>query len=285
MQHNLQKHFRDGRMPVISVSRFINEEHSQNYAFFPHMHQDYLELFYVYHGNGRYMVGGETYGITKGDIVICNAGVLHSKSCEHADNLRSYSIGITNLALHLLPDNWLCSSDAVPVLSCGSLSGSVGEMFRLIYLLSSDQQHLADICNCLATALVLLAHELLQSRDKHKQCLSENETSVTAERIRQYLDEHFREALTLPDIGKALNISEYYLAHIFKDAFDSPPMQYVMKRRIGEAQNLLSDTDMSITDITYHLGFSSVSHFTSSFSRYVGTSPGKYRQSLPHMDD
>ena len=285
MQHNLQKHFRDGRMPVISVSRFINEEHSQNYAFFPHMHQDYLELFYVYHGNGRYMVGGETYGITKGDIVICNAGVLHSKSCEHAENLRSYSIGITNLALHLLPDNWLCSSDAVPVLSCGSLSGSVGEMFRLIYLLSSDQQHLADICNCLASALVLLAHELLQSRDKHKQCLSENETSVTAERIRQYLDEHFREALTLPDIGKALNISEYYLAHIFKDAFDSPPMQYVMKRRIGEAQNLLSDTDMSITDITYYLGFSSVSHFTSSFSRYVGTSPGKYRQSLQHMDD
>lgn len=285
MQHNLQKHFRDGRMPVISVSRFINEEHSQNYAFFPHMHQDYLELFYVYHGNGRYMVGGETYGITKGDIVICNAGVLHSKSCEHAENLRSYSIGITNLALHLLPDNWLCSSDAVPVLSCGSLSGSVGEMFRLIYLLSSDQQHLADICNCLASALVLLAHELLQSRDKHKQCLSANETSVTAERIRQYLDEHFREALTLPDIGKALNISEYYLAHIFKDAFDSPPMQYVMKRRIGEAQNLLSDTDMSITDITYHLGFSSVSHFTSSFSRYVGTSPGKYRQSLQHMDD
>lgn len=285
MKHNLQKHFRDGRMPVISVSRFINEEHSQNYAFFPHMHQDYLELFYVYHGNGRYMVGGETYGITKGDIVICNAGVLHSKSCEHAENLRSYSIGITNLALHLLPDNWLCSSDAVPVLSCGSLSGSVGEMFRLIYLLSSDQQHLADICNCLATALVLLAHELLQSRGKHKQCLSANETSVTAERIRQYLDEHFREALTLPDIGKALNISEYYLAHIFKDAFDSPPMQYVMKRRIGEAQNLLSDTDMSITDITYHLGFSSVSHFTSSFSRYVGTSPGKYRQSLQHMDD
>ena len=51
MQHNLQKHFRDGRMPVISVSRFINEEHSQNYAFFSHMHQDYLELFYVYHGN------------------------------------------------------------------------------------------------------------------------------------------------------------------------------------------------------------------------------------------
>ena len=182
MQHDLQKHFRDGRMPVISVSRFINEEHSQNYAFFPHMHRDYLELFYVYHGNGRYMVGGKTYCITEGDIVICNAGVLHSKSCEHAKNLRSYSIGITNLALHLLPDNWLCSSDTMPILSCGSLSRPVGEIFRLVYLLSSDQQHLADICNCLAAALVLLTHELLQSRDKHKPLPEENETSVTAER-------------------------------------------------------------------------------------------------------
>lgn len=284
MQYNLQKHFRDGHMPIVSISRFINEDHSQNYTFFPHMHKNYLELFYVYRGAGHYMVNGISYSIAQGDIVICNAGVLHSKSCEHAENLRSYSVGISNLALHLLPNNWLCTSDTVPILSCGSLSDSVGEIFRMIYLLSSDRTHLSDIRNCLGAALVLLTHELLHSRDKHK-LLPTPDTSASAERIRQYLDEHFCETLTLPDIGKALNMSEYYLAHIFKDSFGCPPIQYVMKRRIGEAQNLLTDTNISITDITYRLGFGSVSHFTSTFSRYVGTSPGKYRQSFHHMKE
>ena len=283
--HPFSNHFRSDHIPQFHISHFINEEHSNRHSRLPHIHDDFLELFYVYGGTGRYMVDGHSYDIREGDIVICNAGVLHGENPSDPRQVRSYSVGISHVALLGLKDNTLCEPDVCPVLSCGLLQQQVGEMFRLIYLLSSDQQHLADICNCLASALVLLAHELLQSRDKHKQCLSANETSVTAERVRQYLDEHFREALTLPDIGKALNISEYYLAHIFKDAFDSPPMQYVMKRRIGEAQNLLSDTDMSITDITYHLGFSSVSHFTSSFSRYVGTSPGKYRQSLQHMDD
>lgn len=33
MQYNLQKHFRDGHMPIVSISRFINEDHSQNYTF------------------------------------------------------------------------------------------------------------------------------------------------------------------------------------------------------------------------------------------------------------
>ena len=286
VQQNPHAHFRDEHMPKVTVSRFINEEHSQKYAFYPHMHQDYMELFYVYQGKGRYMVGGKTYYITEGDIVICNAGVLHSKSCEHAEDLRSYSVGISNLSLQNLPENWICSSDIVPVLACGSLSKSIGELFRLIYLLSSDQKRLTDICNCLAASLILIIYELLQSREHHKKRQSDiNNTSFTAERIRQYLDEHFRETLTLPDIGKALNINEYYLSHIFKDTFGLPPMQYVMRRRIGEAQDLLADTFMSITDITYHLGFSSVSHFTSSFSRYVGTSPGKYRQSLKHMEE
>ena len=285
MQHNLQKHFRDGRMPVISVSRFINEEHSQNYAFFPHMHQDYLELFYVYHGNGRYMVGGETYGITKGDIVICNAGVLHSKSCEHAENLRSYSIGITNLALHLLPDNWLCSSDAVPVLSCGSLSGSVGEMFRLIYLLSNDTKTLGETCTALSISLLLLTYELLQSRERNTVIRTRTSASATADRVRRYLDKHYREALTLEQISRDLHINAYYLSHTFKNEFGVPPIQYAMKRRIGEAQGLLMDTDIPIGDIADSLGFSSTCHLNTMFNKYVGIPPGKYRQSFKHMEE
>ena len=62
-------------------------------------------------------------------------------------------------------------------------------------------------------------------------------------------------------------------------------MQYVMKRRIGEAQNLLADSTVSIGDIADHLGFSSICHLNTMFNKYVGMPPGKYRQSRKNMQE
>lgn len=136
----LFSYFRDGLSPKCINCYFMNEYHSQQHSFLPHMH-DYLELFYVYQGKGQYMVNGNLYHIKKGDIVICNAGVLHGKDAVEANHLRSYSIGITNLALHNLPDNWLCDRKTIPVFSCGMLTEQVGELFRLLYLLFSDSKN------------------------------------------------------------------------------------------------------------------------------------------------
>lgn len=281
----LSPYFRDSRMPKCINCHFINEDHNSKHSFLPHTHDNYLELFYVYSGIGQYMVDSKYYDIKEGDIVICNAGILHGKSAESACNIRSYSIGITSLAFHNLPDNWISSRDMQPVISCGMLSGQIGEMFRLIYLLSSDQKHLSNICNCIALSLILLTREMILSRCRNESIHTRSSSSATADRIRHYLDLHYRESLTLSAIGKTLNISEYYLSHLFKDAFGVPPMQYVMKRRIGEAQNLLMDTDMPIGDIADYLGFSSISHLNTMFSKYIGIPPGKYRQSVRNMDE
>lgn len=281
----LSSYFRNSQMPKCINCHFINEEHSSKHSFLPHIHDNYLELFYVYSGTGQYMVDGKYYDIKEGDVVICNAGILHGKSAEFACNIRSYSIGVTSLSFHNLPDNWISSRDTLPVISCGMLSGQIGEMFRLIYLLSSDKKHLSTICNCIALSLILLIREMILSRYRNEAIHTRSSASATADRIRHYLDQHYRESLTLSAIGKTLNISEYYLSHIFKDEFGVPPMQYVMKRRIGEAQNLLMDTDMPIGDIADYLGFSSISHLNTMFSKYIGIPPGKYRQSVRNMDE
>lgn len=281
----LSTYFRNSRMPKCINCHFINEEHSNKHSFLPHTHDNYLELLYVYSGAGQYMVDSKYYDIKEGDIVTCNAGILHGKRAESTCNIRSYSIGITSLSFHNLPDNWIASRDTQPVISCGMLSEQIGEMFRLIYLLSPDKKHLSNICNCISLSIILLTRELILSRYRNETIRTRSSASATAERIRHYLDQHYRESLTLSAIGKTLHISEYYLSHIFKDEFGVPPMQYVMKRRIGEAQNLLMDTDMPIGDIADYLGFSSISHLNTMFSKYIGIPPGKYRQSVRNMDE
>lgn len=281
----LSSYFKDARIPQCFNCHFLNESHNSRHSFLPHTHDDYLELFFVYSGTGQYMVDGKYYDIQKGDVVICNAGILHGKSAEFAQNVRSYSIGVTSLSLHDLPDNWIAPRDALPVLSCGMLSDQIGEIFRLIYLLSSDSQHLNEVCNSLSLSLLLLTYEILLSRKRNTAVQQRSAASATAHRVRRYLDAHYHEALTLSDIAQALHVNEYYLSHVFKSEFGQPPIQYMMRRRIGEAQGMLMDTSIPIGDIAEHLGFSSVSHLNTMFNKYVGIPPGKYRQSMKNMEE
>lgn len=62
--------------PQCCACHFISEEHNHFYPRFPHSHRDFLELYYVYSGSGKYVVDSTAYDVSEGDIVICNAGVL-----------------------------------------------------------------------------------------------------------------------------------------------------------------------------------------------------------------
>ena len=80
-----------------------------------------------------------------------------------------------------------------------------------------------------------------------------------------YLDEHYHEPISLKELAERFHISQYYLAHIFKDEIGLSPMKYVLYRRIGESQNLLMNTAMPVGEISDRLGFSDNCHFSTTF--------------------
>jgi AraC-like DNA-binding protein len=57
-------------------------------------------------------------------------------------------------------------------------------------------------------------------------------------------------------------------------------MEYLQKKRLGEAATLLSDSVLSITEIGYRCGFESPSYFTNQFGKAMGMSPRQYRRSI-----
>ena len=179
-----------------------------------------------------------------------------------------------------LQPNCLIAPGECPVVSCGQLASQVGETMRLLYLLSADAENLSAVCTSLAEAMLNLTDALLQSRIRAGEQDEAEIPSVLAHRVRQYLDAHHCEPITLRMVAERLRVSEYYLAHVFKQEFGVPPMQYVMKRRIGEAQGMLMHTQTPIAEIADTLGFSSICHFNAMFKKYTGTPPGKFRQSF-----
>ena len=265
----------------ILIDRMNNDKQSH----LPHVHEKELELFYVHAGTGQYMVDNRLYPIREGDIVICNAGVLHGEEPSLVRQIHSYSVAMTGVQMEGLLQNCLIDYKTNPVVSCGQLAVHVGQLMQLLYLLSADTAHLGNVCGSLAYSMLLLTQALLNSRARNEAIDEMEQPSVLAHRVRQYLDEHHSEQITLRAAAERLHISEYYLAHVFKQEFGIPPMQYVMKRRIGEAQELLMNTELPVAEVADRLGYSSVCHFNAMFKKNVGMPPGKFRQSFRKEDD
>lgn len=194
--------------------------------------------------------------------------------------IRSYSVALTGVQVEGLPPNCLIAAGEYPVVSCGQLAAQVEETMRLLYLLSADTDNLGAVCSSLAEAMLNLTDALLCSRVQQRENDGSQIPSVLAHRVRRFLDSHHREPITLRMVAEQLRVSEYYLAHVFKQEFGVPPMQYVMKRRIGEAQGILMHTETPIAEIADTLGFSSICHFNAMFKKYTGTPPGRFRQSF-----
>ena len=97
-------------------------------------------------------------------------------------------------------------------------------------------------------------------------------------RIVDFIEENLDRDLSLEVIATEAEISPLYLPRAFKTAVGQSPHQYVLRRRIQKAKNLLSNTDARIADIALAVGFSSQSHLSNWFLRLVGVSPASYRR-------
>jgi AraC-like DNA-binding protein len=97
-------------------------------------------------------------------------------------------------------------------------------------------------------------------------------------RARDLMDRHFAEPLDLDAMARAAGFSRYHFARGFKEAYGETPGQYLTRRRIERAQDLLRSANLSVTEVCHLVGFSSLGSFSARFSRLVGASPSAYRR-------
>lgn len=274
----ISDHMQGRKTPKFIVSYFITEEHSNKHPILPHAHRDMLELYFIESGYSRYMVNNHYYDLKSGDIVICNQNTLHGEIPQYNRCVRSYSIGLKDVNFEYLSENRLCGDSEHPVISTGALAPQIKELFHMIHVLSADPKHLSETCNTLCWTILLYTYELILSRKRKQLRNPISATYAISERIRLYLDEHYSENPSLTEISETLNINKFYIAHIFKDDFGMSPVHYMLNRRIGESELLLMSTNITISELANVLGFNSVSHFSTTFSKHVGISPERFRK-------
>jgi AraC-like DNA-binding protein len=99
-------------------------------------------------------------------------------------------------------------------------------------------------------------------------------------RARAFIDACYDLPLDLERIAGEASFSRYHFIRLFRDAFEQTPHQYLMRRRIEKAKDLLAEGELSVTEICFAVGFQSLGSFSALFRRAVGHSPRAYRDRM-----
>jgi AraC-like DNA-binding protein len=93
----------------------------------------------------------------------------------------------------------------------------------------------------------------------------------------QYVDKHLDRKITLPQLAAVAGLSRMHFASQFRAATDLRPHEYLLKRRIERAKELLCQSSMTLVEISLAVGFQTQAHFTTVFKRFVGDTPRQWR--------
>lgn len=92
-----------------------------------------------------------------------------------------------------------------------------------------------------------------------------------------FIDDNYFNNIDLTNIADEANFSKFHFIRLFKNIYGKTPHQYLIYVRIEKAKEFLQ-TETSITDVCYAIGFDSLSTFTGLFKRTVGQTPTVYQQ-------
>lgn len=98
-------------------------------------------------------------------------------------------------------------------------------------------------------------------------------------RIREYIEEHIGQRITVKLLAKLANLSVCYFVRAFKRSLGVTPHDYLIRRRVELTIGLLSGTDMALSEIAVAAGFADQSHCARRFRQHIGMSPCDYRRS------
>lgn len=252
---------------------------------FSHSHSQ-VELICVLAGQTSILVGGHVEQSTAGDIFLVGSGLPHSIHTVSSDETRVAIIHFDEIFLDnliaIIKDFQLTGHFAY-LCSQGTLwrnqtEGLVPEILKL-----KDTEGMNTVIVLVRILSGLLGQRkyqtLNQSRPKLVPVLDSNEDKIRV--VFDYTEQHYREAITLPQIAAVINFTETSFCRYFKKWTGKSYYHYLNEVRIDKACALLmEDSSKTIEEVCYTIGYSSPSTFYKHFKKVLNMAPGTYLEKI-----
>lgn len=145
------------------------------------------------------------------------------------------------------------------------------ERTKQYYLMQVNAAPTAESIKNISTSALIEFTEIVAANKKT------TSSNPTIERAIVYINANITSKLLAADIAKALNISENYLFSKFKAETGKTLTQYINEEKVKKSMYYLTFTDKTLSQISYHLSFSSQSYFQTVFKKITGMTPAQYR--------
>ena len=256
---------------------FVYEKHhSQDELIYPihafdlnyhvHLHKSF-EFVYCVRGELTAVIDGRGYTLHPNDMILIPSTVLHSYKTETASELYALLFGrnvirsFSALFNQHVPAKYVFQADSI-------LCGMLLEYFS------------ATASDYAGRALLYRACDAFLDGNSFVE--KEHEADDIAVKMIEYIQENFREELTLHDFARYIDYNYYYVSKLIKRNFDVSFTQLLSEYRVAHVKMLLEDGNCRITDAALASGFSSIRNFNRVFMEIAGVTPREYLASVNH---
>lgn len=247
-----------------------------------HWH-DELEIIYVRKGTLSVWIDGQEYTAIDNSVYLVSPGQLHLMGTSNL-TVDYYTILFPMEFVSFQTEDALERDLMSPIrrrgmvfvkeIPKGKIREEICEIIERIIEMnnnSNNNDNLETRINLLQIISLLVKNNLLKSNS-----LGKNQ-NIQKEML-TYIQQNYLRQLTLKDLSDTFHFSQKYISRFFKENFHITLFQYVNYLRLNHAKHLLETTDLSVTEISLHSGFSNVSYFIRSFKKSYGLSPLQYRK-------
>lgn len=259
----------DFQLRYISISKYEGDWHS-----LPHTHQ-FTELFYVLHGEGVFYIENEKVPVKTDDLIIINPNVEHTEKTFPNNPMEYIVFGVEGLAFSFTEHDQAYGR-GYSFYSYGSDKNQFINFAQLMMHEFQDKKPgFEKVCHGLLEVLLVYI-----SRKQKLSVISESSFQLSKECAiaKRYIDTNYAQDITLDSLADLTHINKFYLAHSFTECVGQSPISYLTERRLAACKELLSSSNLSVTQIATSAGFSSQSYFSQIFAKKVGMSPRQYRK-------
>jgi AraC-like DNA-binding protein len=261
-----------------SLVKFYDNTYDEGYPL--HWHSS-MEIIMPVENSYTVVSGDLAYHLRKGDILIIQPNVLHRILASpgrrficQASLLPIYSLDLYKSLNARLPSTLLITPEQDETLRAG-----IQEQLYGIY----NEYDAIDQTTELSIYIGILRILLLVSRagagniafreDRN----ADKQTYGNILTICEYINKHFADKLTLEEVAQKSGYSKYHFERLFKNFTNDTFYQYLNKVRIKNAELLIRENDVSITEAAYKSGFSTISSFIRMFKLHNRCTPSEYR--------
>ena len=229
-----------------------------------------FQINYITKGEGVLETKSGKYSVSEGSVIIILPGMWH-RYRPSAEGWKEHYIGFNgSFANHIFENEFFPFKS--PVLTIRFNERLLQSFYELFDLISSEKAGYQQICSGLIIYLLSTVISI-----KKNENFAGKQIEQTIQKARLIIRENLDKNLNIEQLASDLNIDYSIFRKVFKQYTGISPGQYHLSLRIRQAKDLLINTDLSIKEISYRLGFESIFYFSRVFKLKTGINPTAFK--------